>query len=375
MHIVFVTEFFPRSEDGELRGGVEARSFYMARALSARHQMTILASFENGMERRSALFGGAATVVRCGPVRTFAQAGSLVSRLQFQWAVARELRARSADVVDAQSWVAYLPAWFGARHIRKRVLTVHDVWIDRWVRLFGPAGILGEVYERFVLHRPWSCIIANSDATASRVRAYTRRPVRVIYNGIDLVTFRALPEQRQAQPTMLYIGRLVAYKRVQDLLDALALVRARVPNAQLIIIGVGPYESTLRDRVRTLHLENAVHFLGHVPQHRAVLARLRASTLLCLPSVIEGFGMVTVEAMAAGVPFVNADIPVTREITAGHGGLFFPAGDARRLADQLCRVLTDPALRSKLGEDGRAWAARYDWPVIARQTEQCYREQ
>lgn len=376
MKIVFVSEFFPASEQGELRGGTEARLFYIARELASHHDITILAAKEAGMPGESLIFHGRVRVLRCGPERSFAQSGSLIARYRFVRSVQKRLGSLAADMVDAQNFLSYYPVWRSRKRFRKAIITVHDVWIGRWVQLFGISGIVGELYERFVLRRQWEYYIANSEATKKRLLTLgvVADRIRVIYNGIDLAALSTIETKKQGRPTVVYVGRLVDYKRVNDLLHAFRLAINSLPTAQLVIIGVGPQEAHLKKLSAELDLKDSVQFRGHISSHRAVMTEIARAHVFCLPSVIEGFGMVTLEAMALGVPFVNADLPVTKEVTAEQGGVFFPPLDVEALSRRLLSVLRDQTLAERLGDEGRRRAQSFSWDQIGNKTEQLYRE-
>lgn len=374
MNLVFVSEYFPYSEKGELRGGAEARTFFIVRELARRHTITVLASRERENDDRQTLFDSV-TVERCGGLHHFAQAGSLASRWKLFHTFRRRIAVMRGDIVDAQNFLAYVPVWLSARNFSAKVITVHDVWHGRWVKLFGISGIVGELYERYALSRPWGGFIANSRQTAQRLEREAHAEasrIRVVYNGIS-ASPNASPTLYD-HPTVTYVGRLVEYKRVQDLIAAFSLLVKTIPDARLHIIGVGPYEEQLREIVRLQHLHGAVSFLGHIESHADVLDAIARSHVFSLPSVIEGFGMVTLEAMSLGTPFVNADIPVTREMTADNGGLFFRPKDVPTLARQLQTILGNTAMRQKLGKEGRERAKQFHWDSLGVQTERCYRE-
>ena len=376
MKIVFVTEFFPKTENGELRGGAESRLFSILQHLAQQHDITVLSSYEIGMMRESTMFGKV-RVLRCGPPREFAQAGSLISRFLFSRAVYRTLRTLSGDILDAQNFVSYVPAWLARKKFHKVVITVHDVWRSRWVTLFGLPGIIGELYERYVLSRAWDSYIANSHMTKEQlvVAGVQQSKIRVIYNGIQKRYLEMpLGQDTASEASITYVGRLVEYKRVQDLLHAVANLKNDFPSIRLHIVGVGPYEKPLQMLTAELGLSQRVIFHGHIAKFDDVMAIIARSQVFSLPSIIEGFGMVTVEAMALGVPFVNADIRVTREVTDSKGGLFFTPKDHHDCARQLKRVLSDAALADRLRREGRERAHMFLWEHIAEQTESVYQE-
>jgi glycosyltransferase involved in cell wall biosynthesis len=100
---------------------------------------------------------------------------------------------------------------------------------------------------------------------------------------------------------------------------------------------------------------------------------LKSSTIFCLPSQVEGFGISTIEAAAAGVPYVVSDIDVFREITRnGQGGLLFDTNSISDLASKIQRLLKDHSLYAKKVIEGYKLAARYQWQDVAKATEKVY---
>jgi rhamnosyl/mannosyltransferase len=221
------------------------------------------------------------------------------------------------------------------------------------------------------LYRRAECVIVSSPplADASPVVAHARR-VAVIPFGIDVERFRsanvsttAIRAVREAAegPRVLFVGRLVYYKGVDVLLEAMASLAARAQKpGTLLVIGEGPLEPELRARATALGISNQVRLLGRVPD-ADLPAYYRAADVFVLPSVArtEAFGVVQVEAMASGVPVVSTNLPtgVPWVNQDGITGLVVPPGDSRALADALGRLLDDPALRARLGEAAAARAA------------------
>ena len=160
-----------------------------------------------------------------------------------------------------------------------------------------------------------------------------------------------------ATPTVLFVGRLVAYKGVDVLLRAMAGVPA-----SLVVVGDGPLRGPLEALARELGVGGAVRFLGHVSDAER-LEWYRRADLLVLPSVSrqEAFGMVQVEAMLAGRPVVSTALPtgvpwVNRD---GESGLVVPPRDVEQLRAALLRLCGDAALRSSLGAGARARALEH----------------
>ena len=375
MKILIVTEYFPRSSDCEVRGGVEARSFYIARELSKRHQVRVLCTREPGEPIEDDVAG--ISVRRCGLERAYMQGGGLPGRAQFLAAAIAAARDTDADIVDGHNFLAYVIAsWISRTHKIPRVATYHDVWLGDWVKNLGMvSGVVGEVMERYVLAQRWDQIIANSESTRQKLLAAGARTpnVEVVYNGIALDDFTRVRAPKFARPTISYVGRLVRYKRVDDLLHAVVAVRETVPDVKLEIVGSGPEADDLRALSTRLGLDRSVEFHGFVPKHRDVIEVMTRSHVLCLPSAVEGFGMAVIEAMACGTPVVASALDPIREVTrGGRGALLFPCGDVTQLAANLRTLLTDRSVHARCVAEARALAADYDWEPLARKVEAVY---
>ncbi len=376
MKVLHITEYFPRSADCEVRGGIEARAFYISRELARLgHDVTVLCARLPDEPVEHDLDG--IHVRRCGPVRPYTQAGSKVARLEFVRSSIQAGRALKPDLVDGQNYLAYIAAIHIARPLRiPRIATYHDVWLGEWRKNMGfSAGLMGEALERYVLAHRWDQFIVNSGATKTKLVGVARSgsKIDVVYNGISLDDYTGLRPERFSRPTICYVGRLVRYKRVHDLLHALVKVRATIPDIHLEIVGSGPDEGDVAALVEQLGLQRSVTLRGFVEKHRDVLDVMARSHVLCLPSEVEGFGMVIVEALACGTPIVASALDPIREITQeGRGGSLFPVGDVDEMARQLVAMFEDSALHARSVTEGRAIASGFDWSALGTQTEAIY---
>jgi len=210
-------------------------------------------------------------------------------------------------------------------------------------------------------------VLTTSHYAAVRIEELYGVTARIVPECIDLDGWRDLFRRNPAAPapgrfTVLCVCRLFPRKRVGVLLDAAALLRARVPELEVRIVGRGPEESRLKRRAGAMKLGPAVRWLGDVSQ--AELAReYRSCDVFCLPSVQEGFGIVCLEAMAAAKPIVAARAAAVPEVVTD--GLLVEPENAEALADALARLYSDPALRQALGELGSRAVEQYDARRVA----------
>jgi glycosyltransferase involved in cell wall biosynthesis len=194
-----------------------------------------------------------------------------------------------------------------------------------------------------------------------------RKAPAVVPELIDLPLWLSRLSAAPAVPrgafTVLCVCRLYPRKRVDVLLEAAALLRAEIPDLAVRIVGDGPEGASLRARHAALGLDGFVRWLGYVaPEELA--AEYRRADIFCLPSVQEGFGIVFLEAMAAGLPVVAARAAAVPEVVAG--GLLAEPGDAASLAEALLRMRREPGLREAAAAAGRVRAGEFDAPRVAR---------
>jgi glycosyltransferase involved in cell wall biosynthesis len=193
-------------------------------------------------------------------------------------------------------------------------------------------------------------VSSKSLATSSSVLAPLADRVRVIPFGIEPQPWTDV--QPGPGANILFVGRLVSYKGLGVLLESLA----RLPEGSLVIVGDGPERQSLERQAKQLGVSGRVRFAGTLS--RADLAdEMSAALLLVLPSLdrSETFGLVQLEAMAAGLPVVSTDL-ATGVSEVGHDGetgLVVPPGDAPALADALGTLLKDPGRATAMGAAGR----------------------
>jgi len=213
--------------------------------------------------------------------------------------------------------------------------------------------------------------IAVSQVARDYISAYFPGSYRVIPNGVDLTLFGNPSLEPLTQFSdglnILFVGRLEPRKGFGNLIAAFARVKATLPDARLLVVGPytasdqAPFERAL-DRLRL----SDVHFVGYVPDEE--LARYyQGSHVFCAPSTgFESFGMVLLEAMAAGTPIVASDIEGYRSVVSHEDeGLLVPPQDTVALADALIHVLQRPDLRRAMSLHGRAKASFYAWDRVA----------
>jgi glycosyltransferase involved in cell wall biosynthesis len=183
--------------------------------------------------------------------------------------------------------------------------------------------------------------------------------IAVIPNAVDTTEFSNIATEFQGR-RIGFIGRLDPVKRIDDLIRAIALLP---PEIKLDIFGLGKEESKLRHLIGESNLQNRVNLRGPVATPQEALSQM---DVLVLPSQAEGFGLVLIEAMAAGIAVIGTDVPGIRDVIShGNNGLLVAMADPSALARAIGRIISDSALRQKLIAAGRESVARdFSWPPV-----------
>lgn len=344
-------------------GGAEAHLHEVFGRLARRgHAVTLLVSGWPGAPPREAVDD--MDVHRVGGRYTFSVAAPRYYR--------RALRSRAYDVVveDLNKVPLFTPYW-----IRRRlVLLVHHLFgRTAFEEAAFPLALATALLER-PLGRVYRDVpveaVSRSTAEDLARRGLARDRIEVIPNGVDVEFYRPDPDvPRFEAPTLLYLGRLKRYKRVDLLIRAVARLRERGLGVRAVIAGRGDQESALRDLVARLGLEAAIEMPGYVTDEEK--RRLfRKAWVHVLTSPKEGWGITNLEAAACGTPTVASDSPGLRDsVDDGVTGFLVPHGDVAALADRLERLVRDRDLRARFGRQARTFAERFTWEAAADRTE------
>jgi len=281
----------------------------------------------------------------------------------------RRLRARFPfDLVHAHNAVPAGDAVLRARVGAPLVVSVHggDVFFT------APRYAAGARAVRRALHAA-RLVLANSAGVEADARRLGAQHTRVVRLGTDV------PEHaphKWAVPTLVTVGHLVARKRHSDVVRALWLLRDRHPELRYLVIGDGPEREPLARLAAELGVAERVEMAGQLP-HDEALARAGACHVFVMPSVDEAFGVVYVEAMAAGLPALGTrGEPGPQEIAgAGEGLRLVPPGDVEALAGELDALLGDQDYLRELGQRARETVqAAFTWEGCGRATVAAYED-
>ncbi|MBN3757133.1 glycosyltransferase family 4 protein [Paraburkholderia sp. Tr-20389] len=364
---------------GERPGGLDRMFMALVKSLPAQ-----------GVNVRG-LVAGSANVIEAsdGAVQAFATAQSrLGTRLLGARMHSNRLRrARMPDVV-ATHFALYTAPTAGVFHSVPRVVHFHGPWAAE----SGSEGrgrisrALRHSLERFVYRGGTRHIVLSHAFGQILHQDYGVREdrIRVVPGCVDVARFDTGLSKREARerlglpqdrPTLFCVRRLVSRMGLEDLIDAMFVVKAAVPDVLMTIAGKGPLEQQLRARISARGLDNHVQLAGFVPDDELPLWFGSADVTVVPTVALEGFGLTTIESLAAGTPVLvtpvgglpEAVAPLSPDLVLPSGG-FHAIGSG--IADALRgeRVLPD-------ADACRTYARmNFDHPVVAAQVARVYRE-
>ncbi|MBY8872472.1 glycosyltransferase family 4 protein [Micromonospora sp. PLK6-60] len=374
-----------------LVGGLGRHVHALSVALAAAgHEVTVVTRHADGAPLEEHVDG--VRVVRAAedPVTFPLATGSLLAwTMAFNHTLTRAaLRAAGTggyDVVHAHDWLVAHTAITVAEHLRlPLVTTMHATEAGRH------QGWLPEEMNRTIhgvehwLSTSSTRLIACSGYMRDQVTTLFGVPagqVEVVPNGVDDRAWRARPRAVASArarfaadgPLVGYAGRLVYEKGVQHLVDAVPRLRDRHPGLRVLIAGDGPYRGELEERTHRLGLGGTVRFTGFL-DNTQLPAVLGATDATVVPSLYEPFGMVALEAAAAGAPLAVARTGGLAEIVEpGVTGVTFPHSDPPALAGAVGQLLGDEVFARRVAREARSMVGqRYGWATIAARTAQTY---
>ncbi len=280
-------------------------------------------------------------------------------------ALRRELRAGNYDVVHVHEPLAPLVGWDAMTFREAPVVgTFHaystKAFPNHIATLLGARRRMNQLTAR----------IAVSEAAAWTGRRWFGGEYTIIPNGVDIEAAPLGPKAPSDELRLLFVGRAEERKGLPVLLAAFQALVEHVPS-RLTVVGADPEE--ISRRVSDPDLMHHIDVLGKVSD--SILWRqLGEADLLCAPSLAgESFGMVLIEAMAAGTGVVASAIAGYSDVvTNGVDGILVPPADPQALAEELQLLAHEPERIRAMGEAGRRSAARYAWPRIADEVTEVY---
>ena len=288
------------------------------------------------------------------------------------------------DVIHAHDWlVTYAAKTLKQSYNTPLVSTIHATEAGR------NSGIHDDV-QRYINDTEWLLtyesteVIVNSNYMKCELQRLFGLPfdkINVIPNGVNLNLYSGIDRdydfRRQYamdnEKIILYLGRLVYEKGVQNLISAMPKILSNYNDAKLVIAGKGGMLDELKAQVHNMGIDNKVYFTGYLDS-KSVQKMYKCADVAVFPSTYEPFGIVALESMLSGTPTVVSDVGGLNEIVEhGVDGMKSYAGNANSIADSVLTLLFDAGLCSNIAKNAKAKVkTQFNWNKIAGDTHYVY---
>ncbi|MCW3994761.1 MAG: glycosyltransferase family 4 protein [Candidatus Bathyarchaeota archaeon] len=374
-------------------GGVERRIMETAMRLCTEVEVTIYCGTKAGFRVATSVDG-----VNIVPLHSTDKVYPL-DNWCFNKSLTKEANKIKADVYEGHAVSGYgFPRKLKEQGGNKPfVHVVHGVLADEYeqAKKRGHQSIRGKIVNYFMHYlanleeqtaKNASLIVTISKYSLQKIQQYydiDPSKVRIVPNGVDTEKFKPAPDGKAArnlfgigqEPCVLFVGSLIARKGLPFLVEAAKKIVKEKASTKFLIVGEGPLKEALTTTLSKENLLGNFKFLGNLKEE-TLPAIYNCADVFVLPSIQEGQGIVLLEAQASGLPVVAFDVGgVNEAVRNGETGLLVERGKTDELADAMLKMLTDSALRQRMGANGRRFVAdNFTWDLCAQRMLQVYHE-
>ncbi len=312
--------------------------------------------------------------------------------------------SKKASAIDADVYEAHAVSGYGflralkSHGVKKPFIhTVHGVLADEYeqAKNIGYGSFRGRIANQFMRRlarleeetaQNATLIVTISRYSLQKMQEHygvDQAKVRIVPNGVDVEKFKpaesvkAVKEQfgLGEEPCVLFVGSLIPRKGLPFLVEAAKEVVKKEKSTRFLIVGEGPFKNQLLNLLSVANLSANFRFLGNVKED-TLAALYNCADVFALPSIQEGQGIVLLEAQASAKPVVAFDVGgVNEALQNKETGLLVKRGSSEELASALLKLLSDKALREKMGANGRKFVVEnFTWDICAQKMLNVYQE-
>lgn len=243
-------------------------------------------------------------------------------------------------------------------HVHQEVFRKSLRWPGSWLALFLEAKLMPFVYRN-------TEVITVSPSSKEEIIRHklTKKDPTIVYNGVDLKSFK--PGKKSKKPMILYLGRLQYYKSLHIFIVMARRLLKNIPDAEFIIAGEGGEMGNLKKFAEKLGIAEKVKFLGKVTEAEKINLFQKAWVFVN-PSLMEGWGITTIEANACGTPAVASNVPGLRDsINNPHTGFLVTYRNYDGFAKSVEKLIVDKKLWKEMSMESINWASNFSWEKSA----------
>jgi len=368
MRILICSDFFYPV----LHGGLEKRVYEVAKRLAKKHEIHVITRGLKGLPSHETHDG--VHIYRISTPSGGLKRESISDSLAFMGGALRKgLQLGDFDIYAAEEFVPLVPLGIVAKSRGgPLIVTLHDVYRENLLREFRFKGGFLATLEKRMLRLPYTKIITVSTSAKEKLikNGVSESVIEVIPNGVDVNKFGRIKAVKPAKQRVIYVGRLVWNKHVDDLLNAFSKLDS---DTELYIVGWGPKRRNLEVLAQKLGIGHRVTFTGFVSEEEKI-ELLKSADALVLPSSFESFPVVVVEAWAYHTLVVASDIPALRTLIKNRKtGLTFRLRNVENLTKKLEQALDGKLCRKITNTCYALVREKFTWDKIAEKVENTFR--
>jgi len=302
-------------------------------------------------------------------IKIYRKGGRYSLYLWAPWYYLTRFRGKVDVAIDVENGIPFFTPLFSS--IPKICYVYHVHGKQFFYEIYPPFNYIGYVVEKhifplFYKHVP---IVAISKTTKKQLVqiGFSKNDITVVYCGMnDSSNAGKKTPKKFSNPTILYLGRIKKYKRVDMLVKILPKIIEKVPHARLIIAGWGTEASNVVNLAMKNPWRRRITIMGPVSNEEKKLL-LSKSWVFVNPSIGEGWSIAAIEANLYGTPAIAFDVPGLAE-SIQHGKTGLLAQNEKELIQEICEILKDTNLREKLSRNAAEWANSFSWDRSAKET-------
>lgn len=282
------------------------------------------------------------------------------------------------DVIDNLSFVYFNCFSTKMVSIVKRtplVFTWQQHFGDYFIGLLGKNyGTIGISFEK-ITTRLTKFNIASSQRVKNDLikEGMKEKYIEVIHNGADIKAIKNTKASK-AKYDIIFVGRLAYQKNPELLIKSIKLLKKEFPKIKVCFIGDGEKREKLVSMTNKLNLSKNIKFTGKIKDRKKVFQYMKSSKIFVLPSIFEGFPLTVVEANACGLPIITTNYKLNRTTHFIDGNGIITESNPQGLANAIKYLLNNKKERIRMGKKGEKMTEKYDWDIIAEETELYYEQ-
>ncbi|MBX4210663.1 glycosyltransferase family 4 protein [Candidatus Parcubacteria bacterium] len=268
-------------------------------------------------------------------------------------------------VIESQNGIPF----FIPLYVRTRraciIHHVHTPFFKKYLPLpFSHIGILIESIVAPLVYKKTAMFTVSPSTKKELEKAYGEQKITIAHAGVDTSIYE--PGEKNKDPLIVFIGRLVRYKSLHIAIKAMLHVAETIPNVQFAIAGQGPDAGRLKSLVNRFELNSYVFFTGYVTEQEKVKLLQRAWVFV-QPSSLEGWSISVLEANACGTPVIGANISGLQDsIQDGYNGYRVQYGNAGALAEKIIDLIKNPSVLKNMSRNAYANSHQFNWKRTAQ---------